>query len=187
MTKEQENQGRTLLKAIAAKDDSAIAAFYRLFEPTVYGFALSRLNDPHAAADILNEVMMEVWKSADRFEGRAKISTWLLSITHFKIIDRYRADKRHEHDEMDTEPADDSTVVQQDKLLEAMQDADVLKSALDKLSPEHRQVLHLAFFEDMNYSEIGQVMGVPEGTIKSRVYHAKKLVKLQLQRLMVTP
>ncbi|MBU2886672.1 sigma-70 family RNA polymerase sigma factor [Gilvimarinus agarilyticus] len=187
MTGEQESEGKALLKAIAAKDESAIAAFYRLYESTVYRFSLSRLNDPIAAADILNEVMMEVWKSAAKFEGRSKVSTWLLGITHFKIIDQFRAKKRHEHEEMDDDIADESPAVQQDALLEATQDAQLLKHALSKLSPEHRQVLHLAFFEDMNYREIGQVMGVSEGTIKSRIYHAKKLAKTQLQRLMVAP
>lgn len=187
MTGEQDSEGRALLTAIAAKDDKAIAAFYRLFETTVYRFALSRLNDPTVAADILNEVMLEVWKSAAKFEGRSKVSTWLLGITHFKIVDHFRASKRHDHQEIEDDIADDSTSVQQDALIEAAQDANLLQSALQKLSPEHRQVLHLAFFEDLNYSEISEIMGVPEGTIKSRIYHAKKLAKTQLQRLMVAP
>lgn len=187
MSTEQEAEGLALLKAIAARDETAIAAFYQLYEACIYRFVLSRLNDPHAAADILNEVMMEVWKSAHKFEGRSKLRTWLLGITHFKVLDHYRARKQHDHDEVDEQLADESPAVQQDKLLEAAQDARLLQQALARLSPEHRQVLHLAFFEDMSYSEIGEVMGVPEGTVKSRIFHAKKLAKTQLQRLMVAP
>ena len=60
-----------LLERIAAGDESALAALYRAYEPRVYAFALSRLNDPAAAADVLNEVMLEVWRNANRFEGRS--------------------------------------------------------------------------------------------------------------------
>ncbi len=185
MSAEQEAQGLALLKAIAAKDETAIAAFYRLYEACIYRFVLSRLNDTHAAADILNEVMLEVWKSANKFEGRSKLRTWLLGIAHFKVLDYHRARKHRDHEEVDEQLADESPGVQQEGLLQAAQDARLLQQALSHLSPEHRQVLHLAFFEDMNYTEIGAVMGVPEGTVKSRIFHAKKLAKKQLQRSMV--
>ncbi|HEY7884697.1 MAG TPA: sigma-70 family RNA polymerase sigma factor [Cellvibrionaceae bacterium] len=187
MTTEQESEGMALLAAIARKDQSAIAAFYRLYESSVYRFVLSRLNDSHAAADILNEVMMEVWKSADKFEGRSKVRTWLLGIAHFKVLDHYRARKKHEHEEVDDQLPDESPGAQQEQLLSAAQDARLLQQAMAKLSPEHREVLHLAFFEDLNYSEIGEIFGVPEGTVKSRIFHAKKLAKKQLERLMVAP
>lgn len=187
MSTEQEAEGLALLKAIAAKEEAAIAAFYRLYEACIYRFVLSRLNDPHVAADILNEVMLEVWKSAHKFEGRSKLRTWLLGIAHFKVLDHYRARKQHEHEEVDEQLPDESPGMRQDGLLEAAQDARLLQQALARLSPEHREVLHLAFFEDLNYTEIGAVMGVPEGTVKSRIFHAKKLAKKQLQRLMVAP
>lgn len=187
MTTEQESEGRVLLQAIARKDQSAIAAFYRLYESSVYRFVLSRLNDPHTAADILNEVMMEVWKSADKFEGRSLVKTWILGIAHFKVMDHFRSQKRHEHIEADDQIPDESPGVQQEQVVSAAQDARLLQQAMAKLSAEHREVLHLAFYEDLNYREIGEIFGVPEGTVKSRIFHAKNLVKKQLERLMAVP
>ncbi|WP_409523695.1 RNA polymerase sigma factor [Nitrincola sp. MINF-07-Sa-05] len=187
MTTEQDSEGLALLQAIARKDQNAIAAFYRLYQSAVYRFVLTRLNDSHAAADILNEVMMEVWKSADKFEGRSLVKTWLFGIAHFKVMDHYRTQKKHEHLDEAEDIADESPGVQQEQLVSAAQDARLLKQAMSKLSAEHREVLHLAFYEDLNYREIGEIFGVPEGTVKSRIFHAKNLVKKQLERLTAVP
>ena len=81
---------KDLLQRIADGDEDALGAFYRLFEGRIYRFALSRLNDVFDAADILNEVMFEVWRGAARFEGRSAVSSWVLGIAHHKTIDRLR-------------------------------------------------------------------------------------------------
>lgn len=81
------NTAADLLKHMAAGSEAALREFYQTFNARVYGFALKRLRDPADAADVLNEVMLEAWRSASRFEGRSQVSTWLLGIAHHKIID----------------------------------------------------------------------------------------------------
>jgi RNA polymerase sigma-70 factor (ECF subfamily) len=184
---DQEQESIDLLKKIAAGQQSALESFYQLYEPRVYRYALSKLNDSFEAADTLNEVMMEVWKYAERFEGRSKVSTWLLGITHHKVYDRLRKRKKSNlEDDIDdfSNHLTDDNQVNMEQVLAGADDADMIQNCMKKLSGTHREVIHLAFFEDMHYQEIAQVSDCPEGTIKTRVFHAKQALKKCLARLM---
>lgn len=156
-----------------------MAEFYRMYEARVYAFARNRLNDPHAAADIVNETMLAVWRGAHRFRGQAKVSTWLLGIAHNKIIDCLRR-RRGDHDELDDSQLTDD-VPASTELIARAEDADAVHACLAGLSDEHRQVMHLVFFEELSYPEIAEIVEVPEGTVKSRMFHARKLLKRCLE------
>lgn len=182
-----ETEAQALLGRIAAGQEAALAEFYQVHQARVFRYAQSKLNDSFAAADILNEVMLEVWKSAGRFEGRAKVSTWLLGIAHHKVVDYFRREKRHQADELDESLEDESPGVQLEQLLAGLQDTLLVRDCMARLSADHREVLHLAFFEDLNYAEIAEITQVPEGTVKSRVFHAKNLLKQQLIKVMARP
>ncbi len=151
-------------------------AFYRQFESRVYAFALNRLNDPHAAADIVHEVMLAVWRGAGRFEGASKVTTWLLGIARNKVVDRMRKRGAEMYDELDPDTADTRATAQADAIAGA-QDARRLHECLRALSEAHREVVHLAFFEDMSYGEIAAVVGCPEGTVKTRMFHARRALR----------
>jgi RNA polymerase sigma-70 factor, ECF subfamily len=167
---------------MAKGDQSALDAFYRAYEGRVYRFIRSKLNDSFDAADVLNEVMFEVWRNAGRFEGRSSVSTWVLGIAHHKTIDRFRRRKPGESVELDPEMAEGDTpdAVQ---TLSAAQDAEQVRRCVDQLSEAHRSVVHLAFFEDLPYGEIADIVGCPEGTVKTRMFHAKKALMKCLQGL----
>ena len=181
-TADAEQRSTALLSRIAGGDDNALADFYRLHESTVYAFALNRLNDPHAAADVVNEVMIGVWRGADRFQGSAKVRTWLLGITHNKVVDRLRARHRHDADELNDDMVDDDQATALDAVAHA-EDTDRLKQCIDRLTDAHRQVVHLGFFEDLSYGEVAEIVGCPEGTVKTRMYHAKQSLKRCLAQL----
>lgn len=176
-SKEVDQQGRALLADIAAGSEGALTTFYGLYQHTVYRYAMSKLNDSHAAGDILADVMVQVWKSAGSFIGKSKVSTWLIGIAHHKVIDMYRKNGRAEFVEIDERMEDVSPIANLDDLMSRLSDSNSLRNAMATLPELYREVLHLVFFEDMNYAEIGQVVGVPEGTIKSRVFNAKKKLK----------
>ena len=177
-----DNTPEELLRRIASGSEADLEAFYRQFETTVYRFALSRLNDSFDASDVLNEVMMEVWRHAGRFQGRSKVSTWLLGITHHKVIDRIR--KRGSRTMTEVDPQLPDSKVNIESAIAGAQDADLVAKCMKGLSDDHRQVLHLAFFEDTQYGEIAEILDCPEGTVKSRVYHAKEAIKRCLSKLM---
>ncbi len=171
-----------LLQRITARQESALEEFYRMFEGRVYRYAIARLNEPLDAAEILNEVMMEVWHHAARFEGRSKVSTWLLGIAHHKVYDKLRKRSRHAWDEIDPAMPDEN--INTERAIAGAQNAELVKRCMENLTDEHKEVIHLAFFEDLHYRDIAGIMECPEGTVKSRVYHAKEALKRCLAKLM---
>lgn len=171
-----------LLNRMAAGSEAALREFYQAFHGRVYAFALRRLRNPADAADVLNEVMLEAWRSAARFEGRSQVLTWVLGIAHHKIIDNLRRQKSHLLDELDPEIADDDSPTAFDALA-GSQDAAQVRRCLEGLSDAHRLIVHLAFFEDMAYEEIAKVADCPLGTVKTRMFHARRLLKRCLAAL----
>ncbi|GJL82910.1 MAG: RNA polymerase sigma factor [marine bacterium B5-7] len=170
-----------LIARIADGNEGAMTSFYQAHESRVYAFALRKLNDPHAAADIVIETMMAVWNGAGSFKGQAKVTTWLFGIAHRKSIDALRKRGRHMAEELDFDIVDDSADFT--AALEASENSDRLRQCLDGLSEAHKEVVHLAFFEDLSYPEIATIVECPEGTVKTRVFHAKKMLRQCLERL----
>ena len=172
----ESNDAAELLTRIAAGNEAALKQFYQAYHARVYAFVLRRCGDPAESADILNEVMIEVWRRADRFEGRSQALTWVLGIAHHKVLDALRRRGRREMDELDESMPDDNAVNTAD-LLSAAQNAEFVRRCMEKLSDSHRLMVHLAFFEDMPYPEIARIADCPVGTVKTRVFHAKRLLK----------
>ncbi|WP_135503860.1 RNA polymerase sigma factor [Roseovarius aestuariivivens] len=162
------------LARMAEGEKAAFAEFYKAMERPVYRFIASKLNDPFEAADIQHDTFMDVWCSAVRFEGRSAVKTWVFGIAYRKTMDHFRKHKRMDlTDEID-ERVDDSPDAA--TCLAAAQEAVHLRHCLDQLKPQHRAAIDLAFYEDMTYGQIAEIAEVPEGTIKTRVFHAKKLL-----------
>jgi RNA polymerase sigma factor (sigma-70 family) len=164
-----------LLQRIAGGDTQALAALYRAYERPVYRFILSRLNDPHEAADILHEVFLNIWRVAATFEGRSQVRTWIFGIAYRKVIDTHR--KRGRVTLTDEVPETGETEDSAETTYAAAQEGEHLRFCMGRLSDEHRSAITLAFYEDMTCAQIAEVAGVPEGTIKSRLFHARKLLQ----------
>lgn len=177
-----DQQQKVLLSAVAGGDKQALAALYRALEQPVFRFIRSRLNDPFEAGDILHDVFMEVWRSAGRFEGRSKVQTWIFGIAYRKVIDVHR--KRGRTDLTDEFPDTADDAPDAEACLAAGQEAEHVRHCLGQLKDDHRSAVSMAFYDDMTYAEIAEVAGVPEGTIKTRIFHAKKLLLRCLSALV---
>ena len=170
---------QTLISRIAAGNEAALKDFYLKYENRLYNFAFARLNDSFDASDIVNEVMMEVWKNAARFEGRSKVSTWFFGIAHHKIVDKLRKKGNRVVVELDERIVDEDVNIE--LAIEGASNAEHLQHCMKTLSDEHREVIHMAFFEDVAYPEIAEIVDCPQGTVKSRIHHAKAALKRCLQ------
>lgn len=164
-----------LIQRIAGGDRQALAALYRAFEKPVYRFIAARLNDPHEAADILHEVFLDIWRVAASFEGRSQVRTWIFGIAYRKVIDAHRRRRRVELTDEVPETGDNADSAEAG--FGAAQEAAHLRYCLGRLSDDHRSAISLAFYEDLSCAEIAAIAGVPEGTIKSRLFHARKLLQ----------
>jgi len=138
---------------------------------------MSYLNDPALAEEVVQETMIAVWKSAKDYKEQSQVSSWILGIAHNKALDRARA--RQREPELLREKLDwrASARATPEQIAQRNSQIERVRSALEKLSPEHREVIMLAFYNELSYSEIAQIVGCPEGTVKSRVYYAKEQLK----------
>ena len=125
--------------------------------------------------------MLEVWRKADRFEGRSSLKTWIFSIAKNKAIDRNRKHGRLQYSDEIIEIEDNA--LNAAELLSVSQDAKTIRDAVNQLKPDHRRAIHLSFFEDLTYKEIAEIEGCPEGTVKTRILYAKRSLQHILRSL----
>ena len=181
-TTEDDAEDRALLARVGTGDRRAFDVLYTRHERRVYRYLLTLIPDPHAAEDVLVDVMTIVWRDAAKFAGGSRATTWMLGIARHKALDvrrsRARAGGRDAALEDVEEPASEAEGPQEftHRTLEAAE----VKRALTQLSTEHREVLQLAFFEELGYEEIASLLGIPENTVKTRVYYAKRQLKAHL-------
>jgi RNA polymerase sigma-70 factor, ECF subfamily len=162
-----------LITRIRAGDKLALRALYGRHYVKVYRFALRLLRSEPSAEDVVSEVFTDVWRNPANFQGRSEASTWLLAMTRNKAYSILRRNREYELDEeaaAETEdPADDPEVVLQKK-----DKGEMLRACIARLSAEHREVVDLVYYHDKTIEEIALIVGAPEGTIKTRMFHARK-------------
>lgn len=165
-----------LMVRIAKGDRSAMRSIYERHAPAARNFVRKRLNDPAEAADIVHDVMLDVWRSAAKFAGDSAVRTWILAIARHKTSDRLRRLSREAPRETTEIPDLPDEAPNADAIIAAAQVSQKIRDCLEQLSLAHKTALHLAFYEDLTYPEVAIVEGVSVGTIKSRVHHAKRLM-----------
>lgn len=163
-----------LLSRISSGEIAAMKVLYERHAPAMQAFARRLVGDDFAAADVVQEAMLSAWRSAARFEGRSGVRTWLFSLARNKAVDRIRKDQRLSLGEPDETIPDDSP--NPEAALGAVGDARQVRECVSKLSGSHREVIHLAFFEDLSYPQVAETLGLAVGTVKTRIFHAKKLL-----------
>jgi RNA polymerase sigma-70 factor (ECF subfamily) len=170
---------RELLARIANGDRTAFETFFRAYERRVFRYVLRLLHDEELAAEVASDVMVEVWRHAARYAGRSKPSTWVLGIAHHKALDALRRNRREVLELRLAEPLPASADEPERRAIESSTRAEI-ETALGALSPEHRAVLHLTFVLGFAQNEIAAIVGCPLGTVKTRVYHAKRALRTAL-------
>jgi RNA polymerase sigma-70 factor (ECF subfamily) len=162
-----------LIGRIAGGDRLAMQVLYARHHVRVYRFVLRLVRNEAAAEDLISEVFLDVWRQANRFEGRSAVSTWLLSIARFKALSSLRRRSEEELDEEHAETivdaADDPEVTAQKR-----DKANIMRQCLTALSPEHREVIDLVYYHEKSVEEVAGIIGIPEATVKTRMFYARK-------------
>jgi RNA polymerase sigma-70 factor, ECF subfamily len=162
-----------LIGRIAQGDRLAMQVLFARHQVRLYRFVLRFVRSQSAAEDVVSEVFLDVWRQADRFERRSAVSTWLLAIARFKALSSMR---RKPDEELDEETAgaiedgsDDPEVSVQKK-----DKGEALRACLQKLSPEHREVIDLVYYHEQSVEDVARIVGIPEATVKTRMFYARK-------------
>ena len=125
------------------------------------------------AEDLISDVFLDVWRQAGKFEGRSAVSTWLLSIARFKALSVLRTRTEEELDD-ETAGAIEDHADDPEVALAKKDKAAVLRECLSKLSNEHREIVDLVYYHEKSVEEVAGIVGIPEATVKTRMFYARK-------------
>lgn len=168
----------TLLGEVAAGDRQAFEVLYRRFYRRLFGFLARFLNERGQIEEALDDVMLVVFRDAGRFEARSRVSTWIFGIAYRTAQHARRprpADARLEA--IESEEALALKAGATDGGTPRFELRQLIDRALALLSPEQRLVVELTYFEDCSYQEIAAIADCPVGTVKTRMFHARKRLK----------
>ena len=167
-----------LIRRIAGGDRRAFEELYRLYHPRLLRFLSGLLRKPEVIEEVLNDTLLAVWRRPDSFNGGSKLSTWIFAIAYRKASRaRSRLDEPLEGEEAESRASDEGAPEQQ---LGRHQLHEVLRSAMQRLSADHRAAVDLTYFYELGYKEIAEIMDCPVDTVKTRVFHARRLLRKSL-------
>ena len=172
----QATSDEVLIGRIANGDRLAMQVLFARHHVRVFRFVVRLVRNETTAEDLISEVFLDVWRQAGRFEGRSAVTTWLLSIARFKALSALSALRRRPDEELDEEtagaiedPSDDPEVV-----LEKKDKSAIIRKCLTGLSAEHREIIDLVYYHEKSVEEVAEIVGIPENTVKTRMFYARK-------------
>ena len=169
----QATSDEMLLESIATGEKAAMHVLYARHNVRVYRFILRIIGDTSVAEDLVSQVFLDVWRTAGQFEGRSQVSTWMLAIARFKALTALR-NRRHEdidqEEVLQIADAGDTPETAMDRSQTAL----TLRDAISQLSPAHREIIDLVYYHEKSVEEVGQIIGIPQATVKTRMFYARK-------------
>jgi RNA polymerase sigma-70 factor (ECF subfamily) len=162
----------SLIRAIAGKDRGAMAKLYDIYYPRLDRFLTGMVQDRELIMELINDVMMIVWQKAFSFRSKSLVSTWIFGIAYHKALDGIRKNRRYQEvlDEVPMMAPEDGS------LSESIASRD-LTAIMQVLTPEQQAVTKLTFEFGYSYPEIAEMLQIPVNTVKTRMFHARKLMQ----------
>ncbi|MGN6463681.1 MAG: sigma-70 family RNA polymerase sigma factor [Pseudolabrys sp.] len=169
----QTTSDEILIGRIAKGDRLAMQVLYARHHVKVFRFVLRLVRNEATAEDLISEVFLDVWRQAGKFEGRSAATTWILAIARFKALSALRKRPEQEVDEEAAEAIPDhsddpeTATAKKDK-------SEALRRCLQGLSAEHREIVDLVYYHEKSVEEVAAIVGIPEATVKTRMFYARK-------------
>jgi RNA polymerase sigma-70 factor (ECF subfamily) len=162
-----------LVVRLAAGDRLAMQVLFARHHVRIYRFVLRLVRDRELAEDLLNEVFLDLWRQAATFQARSTVATWLLAIARFKALSSLRRRDPEELDEATAaaleDPGDGPELA-----IEKKDQCEILRKCLSGLSPEHREIIDLVYYQGTTIGQVAEIVGIPENTVKTRMFYARK-------------
>ena len=178
-----------LIRQIAAGDQQALTALYDGTSKLVFGLTLRILGDRSVAEEVLFDVYTQVWRQAARYDpARGGPLGWITTIARSRAIDRLRSDKplQQEDELSDTTASRETSAISPETSAALAEMREIVRGALDLLSPEQRQIIELAYYSGMTQTEIAAHLQLPLGTVKTRTRLAMMKLRETLRPVMET-
>jgi RNA polymerase sigma-70 factor (ECF subfamily) len=169
----QATSDEALISRIAGGDRLAMQVLFARHHVRVYRFVLRLVGNPTTAEDLISEVFLDVWRQAAKFEARSSVSTWLLAIARFKALSALRRKPEEELDD-ETAAAIEDTADNPEIAAQKKDKSALLRKCLTGLSREHREIIDLVYYHEKSVEEVAGIVGIPEATVKTRMFYARK-------------
>jgi RNA polymerase sigma-70 factor (ECF subfamily) len=164
-----------LIEAVAGGNKQALEQLFARHSARIYRFVLRITGNAALSEDIVSEVFLEVWRRPGRFEGKSQVSTWMFAIARNKALQALRSRGQKPSDEDGAadvvDGADDPEAVLHEKSRSI-----VLRKCLSRLSPIQREIVDLVYYHEKSVAEVAQIVGIPTGTVKTRMFRARSRI-----------
>ncbi|BCY19032.1 MAG: sigma-70 family RNA polymerase sigma factor [Chloroflexi bacterium] len=164
-----------LIQRVSHQDEAAFHELYEAYGQRMYAYALRITGDPVQAEDVLQDSLVVVWNMAGSFRGTSRLKAWLLGIVHNTAMKTLRHTSNPITEEMINTLQDERDIPEDQ--VQQRETANRLRNGMAQLSPEHRAVLDLVFYQGLSLQETADVAGCPVGTVKSRLSYARNRLK----------
>ena len=171
-----------LLTLISKGDREAFELLYNEFQGRLYVYLKKRYHDEHLIHDILQDIFFAIWRGASRYSGKSSVAAWIFSISRNKVTDVIRL-RYKRNEEMD----DGRGTIGMTDSMSSTDFSDIvstqltLQNVVSKMPIDMQELMSLVFVHGFSYKEVSEIMVIPEGTVKSRMYSLKKFVKKEIE------
>jgi RNA polymerase sigma-70 factor (ECF subfamily) len=176
-----------LMKQAAGGDETAFSEIVRYFEKTVYNIAMQAVKNRDDALDVSQDVFLKLWRTLGSYRGECSVSSWVIKIARNTALDLIRRRTSHPTDSLSVEDEDGETTErdipssggEDDPVAayERQERINIVRAAIDSLSEEHKEIILLRDINGLSYTEIAEILGIEEGTVKSRLNRARNSLK----------
>ena len=169
-----------LLQRIAVGDGTAMRVLFARHQLRIHRFVLRTVRDETVAEDAVSDTFLDVWRQAGDFSGKSRVTTWLMSIARFKALTALRRRRESGLDEEWAEGIEDEGDTPE-VISQKLDKGTAIRRCMDRLSAEHREVLDLVYYHEASVEEVAEIVAIPVGTVKTRLFHARRKLSELLQ------
>src|SRR5262249_35221961 len=163
------------MRGVARKDERAMRLLFARHQRRVFLFLIRVVNDETLAEDVVSEVFLDVWRKAESFREQSAVSTWLLAIARHKALSALgRRSEVALDDKIAAKLVDPEA--DPERALQEKDRNEALGQCLAQLSPEHGQIIDLVYYREKSIREVAEIVGVPEPTVKTRMFYARRRI-----------
>jgi RNA polymerase sigma-70 factor (ECF subfamily) len=178
---EEQELLRVLVARTARGDELAYEQLYDLLSATVYGVCRRVLRDPAESEEVAQEVLLEIWRTASRYDpSRAGVRSWAVMISHSRAVDRVRSSERRRAREEATALPEPPAVDEVSEAAVSAFEVRRVRKAMAELSDVQRESVRLAFYGGHTHTEVATLLGIPLGTVKTRIRDGLGRLRLHL-------